>query len=141
MADTLLYTGVLKICSCWCGIQLAVPDDLYKHAQDSVANRLYCPLGHVFVFRKGDAQVERERADRLARQLENERTYSRSVQDQLAASERSKAAIKGHLTRYRNRVANGVCPVQGCKRHFLNVQRHVADEHPGWVESHPEVFA
>ncbi len=57
-----------------------------------------------------------------------------------AAVERSNSALKGHLTRYRKRVASGVCPVAGCKRHFPNVQDHVATVHPEWMAEHAEVF-
>lgn len=37
--STLTYTGTLTITSCWCGIHMAIPNDLYLEGQ--------CPLcGH-----------------------------------------------------------------------------------------------
>lgn len=137
---TLTYTGELVVTSCWCGIQCAIPRDLHRQAHSRKNFAVFCPLGHEFVYGKNETDRQRERADAAENAAWRAEQRERQVRDQLAASERSKAALKGHLTRYRKRIANGVCPVEGCKRHFPDVQAHVATKHPAWLEAHPEVF-
>lgn len=126
---TLRYSGELVILSCWCGIAHAIPDDLRSYQlreQDAGRNfSVYCPLGHQYV-PKGPSRLERERRSREAADAR-----ATALRDQLAAAERSKAAIKGQLTKARKRAVNGVCPC--CSRTFVNVQRHMATKHPEQV--------
>lgn len=49
------------------------------------------------------------------------------------STRRQVAARKGQITKMRNRIANGVCPVPGCKRSgFDNVASHIATVHPNF---------
>lgn len=96
------YTGELVVTSCWCGINLAIPRSLYDHAHDSVKNNVFCPLGHSFVFRKSEAQKQRERADqaeatarrrqehldRANARVEHERARVRGYQGALAKAKK-----------------------------------------------------
>lgn len=66
-----------------------------------------------------------ESYEQKLKRLENERDAARRRTE---SEYRSKLAIKGHLTRTKNRIANGVCPC--CKRHFNNVERHMRSQHP-----------
>lgn len=120
---TLLYTGKLEITSCWCGIRLAVPDDLYRQARDR-SKHIYCPLGHSFVFNDNDKEK------RLERELAFERDRRASLQADNDRIRASRSAIKGQVTKLRKRIVAGVCPF-GCTRHFANIERHVATKHPG----------
>jgi hypothetical protein len=140
MPTTLTYTGALTVTSCWCGIHMAIPSSLYEMARND-GKTIYCPLGHTWVFTETEV-------DRLKAKLEHAETLKRIAQNQRdgwrleAESEaRSKAAIRGHLTRMRNKVANGVCPVPGCRRHFDNVQRHLQSQHEGWLAEHDVLIA
>ncbi len=117
MAVTLDYTETLTVTSCWCGIRVAIPDNLFRYAHDRKGHAIFCPLGHEFVF--GNSYEERYRAE--LRRVE-------ATRDLLAAEERSHSATKGQLTRARKRAAAGVCPC--CQRTFQNVARHVATKHP-----------
>lgn len=148
MPNTLSYTGTLRITTCWCGIAMALPQDLYDYISRDRRRSGYCPLGHEWVV--GDAENDRlkreakeaqERAALHARQAEFARTARDAAWDQARAAERSAAAYKGHATRLRNRIANGVCPVAGCRRHFDNVQAHIEGQHPDWAAEHPEALA
>lgn len=141
MPKTLTYTGQLVVVKCWCGIQLAVPSSLYAHAQESSKNAIYCPLGHTFVYRETEADRERERAKAAERALERARIREQATLDQLDAERRSSAAYRGWITRYRNRIAAGVCPVDNCRRNFANVARHIERMHPDWAHEHPEALA
>ena len=56
------YTETLTVTSCWCGIRLAIPDNLHRWLADAPGRQCYCPLGHTFVFRENyQTKLERER--------------------------------------------------------------------------------
>ena len=141
MSLTLEYTGELTITTCWCGMKQAIPSGLYRHAQVTKDFVVFCPLGHEWVVRENEADRQRRRAEEAERALRLSRASRTALTDQLQAERRSNAAYRGWITRLRNRVANGVCPVNDCHRHFENVERHIATVHPDWAASHPEVLS
>lgn len=108
-----------------CGISFWVPLDWQKLR---VKNQkfFYCPNGHQQRY-CGKTEEEELRQ-------ENERLQSKAerLRDTLNATERSRAAQKGHLTRIKNRIANGVCPC--CNRQFPNLRDHMDTKHPEWTE-------
>jgi hypothetical protein len=129
---TIIYSGTLVVTTCWCGIKYAVPDNLLRHAHND-GQVIYCPLGHKCHWAESEA-------DRLRKKLEREQAMStRRLADldrQRAATEHEKARVRGYqgaLAKAKQRSAKGVCPVPGCKRHFVDVERHVASKHPGYV--------
>ena len=123
-----------------CGIVYGVPDDFYEACRRN-GERFYCPNGHSLGWSETDADRERKRADRAERALSAERDTARRLRDNVERERRSAAAYKGHLTRARNRIANGVCPVPGCKRSgFDHVADHIRDKHPDWAHEHPEAL-
>lgn len=117
MALEMTYSETLVVTHCWCGIALAIPDTLHRYAHRHKGKEVYCPLGHTFIFN-----------DTIEEQLTRERIRHAATKDLLQAEERSHTATRGHLTRQRKRAAAGLCPC--CKRHFTNVERHVASKHP-----------
>jgi len=125
---TLEYTGTLVITSCWCGIELAIPESLHDEAHRKQKS-VYCPLGHTFVYLNTTEKRLREAEDRL----ERERRRVQATRDLLAHEERSHAATRGHLTRAKRKAHAGVCPVPGCRRHFADLERHMGSKHPGLV--------
>lgn len=132
-ALTMQYTGTLAIETCCnCGITFAMPQDFMARARRDHDLWFYCPQGH------RQHYIGETEEQKLARQLRSARMDEQWYRDQLHASERSKAALKGHLTRARRKIANGVCPVGNCRRHFDNVQAHIASEHPQWSVTDPE---
>lgn len=128
---TITYTGSLVVTSCWCGIQLAIPNDLYDFAKRKGQN-VYCPLGHSFVY--GDTkykQLERE-AEEARAQLARERARRDQAEAEAEHQKARARGYKGAMVQTKKRAAKGVCPVPGCRRHFVDVQRHVESKHPGW---------
>lgn len=128
---TMTYTGRLVVTSCWCGIHLAIPEDLYDFARRR-GQGVHCPLGHTFVY--GDSENVR-----LKRELEEERTRlirTRARLDQAQAeTEHQRKRVQGYqgaLVKTKKRAAAGVCPVSGCKRSFANVAAHVRSQHPDY---------
>lgn len=111
------YTETLTVTSCWCGIHLAVPDNLLRFAQNHKDHSIYCPIGHKFVFK-----------DTFEEKLETERRRHQATRDLLHQEERSHVATRGHLTRQRKRVEAGVCPC--CNRTFKQLAAHMKNKHP-----------
>jgi hypothetical protein len=116
-----------------CGVVYGLSEEFRQRAQDAGERKWgwYCTNGHSLAYPgKSADDLERERlADELARtktSLLNERDIRETV-------ERSRAAIKGELTKTKKRVAKGVCPC--CNRHFANVQRHMEGQHPDYIDS------
>lgn len=123
-----------------CGVVYALTKE-YEARRLEDGRSWHCPNGHSMLFRKPESQKQRERAESLAKQLERANIGRQAARDQADAAERSARAYKGHMTRLRNRVANGVCPVAGCHRNFANVKAHVIGQHPEWASGHPEALS
>lgn len=119
---TITYTGSLVVTSCWCGIDVAIPESLYNEARRNHDKGVHCPLGHVFVY-TGQTELQEERAAR--KRAEDRAAAALARADQ---AEKSAAAYKGQATRLRKRAITGTCAF--CHRHFANVERHVSTQHP-----------
>lgn len=130
MAGTvnLTLTLVLEEC-CSCHLQFAVPRD-WQAERRRKRDIWTCPNGHRQHY---TAEAEEERLRRVLRQ---ERALTTHYQDQAEAAERSARAYRGHITRLRRKVANGVCPAPGCGRTFENVRQHLAGVHPEFLAQH-----
>lgn len=110
-----------------CGIRSGIPQNFYQRLRES-QNTFYCPNGHAAVFRNSRADelekkliAERARSDRLKAEADSERRRTKTI-------ERSRAALKGQVTKVKNRVGNGVCPC--CNRTFQNLLQHMKTQHP-----------
>lgn len=128
---TLQYTEqlVIEYC-CACSMAFAVPADFQRRRQADHKS-YHCPAGHgQHYYGKTEAEKQRERAERLQRQLEAREADIRFEQRRLESERRAHAATKGTLTKTKKRIANGVCPC--CNRSFVNVARHVAGQHPDY---------
>lgn len=130
MPDTLIFTGTLTITHCGvCQIRHAIPDEMYWDRRNN-GGEWFCPNGHELHFITTEADKLREQLEKSQRATIRERARADSNWDEVEYERRSKAAVKGHLTRMRNLVAAGVCPVPGCKRNFANVRGHMERMHP-----------
>ena len=127
MSRTVEFTDTLIVVTCWCGMNHAVPEALRDYQLRSHKNgksvTIFCPLGHGHSpSGKGEAQVEREKRERLERLLANR-------DEDLRAERASHTTTKGQLTKARKRAVAGVCPC--CNRSFVNMRRHIETKHPG----------
>lgn len=134
MRDTITFTGELSIEVCWCGITHAVPKqmvDRMRRQRDNgeTQTAAYCPLGHTWIL-PGESKVEIER-----RRAENLRAQLTHTRDQLQAEKRSHSATRGQLTKTKKRAAASVCPVDGCQRSFVQMERHLRSQHPEFVHA------
>lgn len=127
MPTTMTFVGRLVVTSCWCGIHLAVPEDLYNLAKRNKGQGIHCPLGHEFIYNntiEEELAAERKRSKQISDRLN-------ATRDLLQQEERSHAATRGHVTRKKrelSRVKAGVCPC--CNRTFQNLARHMEGKHP-----------
>jgi hypothetical protein len=120
--QTMLDTSTLVIEECCdCHTRFAMTSQL-RAARYADHKAFYCPNGH------GQSYVGETEEAKLRRQLKAAKSDATWTRDQLEASERSKAAIKGHLTRARNKLAKGQCPC--CDQTFGNVREHMKARHP-----------
>jgi hypothetical protein len=119
---TLTFIGRLVATSCWCGIGHAIPEDLYNAASRDHTKSVYCPLGHEWVF-TGETE-----AQKLARQLTAQQEYADSLNRRLTDEQNHSRAVRGVVTKLRKAAINGQCAF--CHRHFANVARHMATQHP-----------
>lgn len=131
---TLEYTEqlVVEYC-CACSMAYAMPADFQRRRRDDHVN-FYCPAGHPqHYYGKTEAEKQRERAERLQRQVEAREADIRTEQRRLESERRAHAATKGQLTKTKKRIANGVCPC--CNRTFANLERHMTGQHPGYMQA------
>ena len=118
----LTYTGALVVTNCWCGIRHAIPDDLYRWAEQNHNRAVFCPLGHKWVV-SGETD-----AQKLARQLTAEQGYNATLNRRLTDEQNHSRALKGVATKLRNRVIAGECSF--CGQHLQHLARHIARMHP-----------
>jgi hypothetical protein len=82
----------------------------------------YCPNQHGWRF-SGESESEKIRRQRD--EARDDLAAARASRDQTEASLR---ATKGVVTKLKKRATAGVCPA-GCKRHFKDLERHMASKH------------
>lgn len=112
---------------CNCFTHFAMDSDLRQRRLDE-GGTFYCPNGHGQVFSESTV-------NKLKKQLENANKRVGWAEDSASrarieaeTAKRQKAAIKGQLTKTRNRIANGVCPC--CHRTFKQLAAHMSTKHP-----------
>jgi hypothetical protein len=103
-----------------CGVAFAMPKELLERRREDKAS-FYCPNGHSMAFRESEA-------DRLRRLLKNAEATADWERETRQGIERRLTATRGVVTKLRKRATAGACPF-GCKRHFVNLERHVASKH------------
>lgn len=131
---TMDYTGTLVIEECYkCHMVFAMPKDFQRRCREN-GGAFHCPNGHGQVYTTTTVKKLEAQLAAAERQADAARSSAQAARDQADAAERSARAYRGHATRLRNRAAAGVCPA-GCHRHFENLERHIASQHPGWKDS------
>ena len=129
LTDT--YT-LITCCVRDCGFTFAVPQRWVRERQADHA-WWYCPNGH------NQHWPQKSAEDKLRDELEAQKRNNQWQRDMRLAAERDAttqrrkaAAARGQLTKIKNRVANGICPVAGCKRSFIDVIDHLRTVHPDY---------
>lgn len=114
-------------CGVWFGVESSM---LRSRRQDG--GSFWCPKGCEIRF--GDfenARLKRE-LEAKERVLQAERQDNARVRNLRDHYERSARTYRGHLTRIRKRVGNGVCPC--CHRTFKQLAAHMKSQHPAYAK-------
>lgn len=119
-------------CNVWFGIERGMLSNLRE-----TGNWFWCPNGcRIYYFEDENTKLRKE-AERLRKTVEAEREYARSLRATNERVNRRLSAAKGQITKARKRAAAALCPVEGCKRSFVNVAKHIETCHPDWHHDHP----
>ena len=108
-----------------CGTPFAMSQEFYDRRRRDHKN-WYCPMGCVRHY-SGESKEQRFR-----RELETERRENHDLRYRIDHANRSRAALKGQVTKIKRRVGKGICPC--CRRNFANLKRHMEGQHPNWRE-------
>lgn len=120
---TVNHTVSLNVWECpSCGVVYGITSE-FANAVKNRHGSYYCPNGHSLSWKDSEADI-------LRRKLDSARMDVDWYKSRASEAEGSLRATRGVVTKLRKRVTNGVCPF-GCRRHFANLQRHVASKHPG----------
>lgn len=111
-----------------CDAQIIMPGRVMQQYRDN-HDWFYCYRGHRQYFPgKSDEEKLKEQLENKERELASANKRREWTQQELEHEKRSKAAIKGQVTKMKKRAANGVCPC--CKRTFANLASHMKTKHP-----------
>lgn len=112
-----------------CSTIFAMADNIEKSARQNEDISFFCPHGHSQHYPKGKTKYEKEkeRADKLERDLQRKIQNEAYLEDQIKTAKAQTSAYKGNITKIKKRVGNGVCPC--CNRHFANLERHMKHQH------------
>lgn len=126
---TITYADTLVAECCWvCGVWFGLPSMFIRESRAD-GRTFHCPNGDKL--RYGAPEITR-----LQAQLDQAKADGRWQREERERVERSLTATKGHLTRARKRAAAALCPVPGCQRQIVQMQRHLRTVHPEWEAEH-----
>lgn len=126
-ARTSLVAETCPNCHCW----FAMPKSLYEHMRANSMVFAYCPNGHSWHY----THSLREELKEAREALTKAESRAEHWHGQYTGAERSKTALKGVITRTRNRIGKGICPC--CNRYFKNVDAHMKTKHPNYPKKIP----
>lgn len=124
-------TFVIQTC-CNCHMQFAMTEAFAKCRRTDKKD-FYCPAGHP---QRYIGESDRDKAQRLAGQLDIERSRHAGTTKQLDYQSRARKAVSTRLKKVTVRVGNGVCPC--CNRSFSQLANHMASEHPHYAKENAE---
>ncbi len=123
-----------------CGAAFGINDSLYLRAVIEKQRSVYCPSCGVKFHWEGKTPVQTVREE-MQRKLnvansraDNQEVDARRQKKRAEIAVKSLSATKGVVTKMKNRVSKGACPVPGCKRSFdkSRLERHIKSKHPDY---------
>lgn len=114
-----------------CGLHFGI-DETYLARLKDKHETFYCPKGHSRWYPPGSSDLEKLQKELEAkeRSLQHEREKFDRERRIREHYRRSAQTYRGHLTRVRKRVGNGVCPC--CGRTFKQLAAHMKSQHPAY---------
>lgn len=115
---------------CNCGVVFAMSAELRRRRLNDHES-FWCPNGHSQAYvGKTEAQKLREQLQVAENRVQWAEDSERLERERRREAEGSLRATRGQVTKLRKRVVAGACPF-GCRRHFADLERHVATKHEG----------
>ena len=108
-----------------CGVLFGIESD-HRQTLLRTKRNFCCPNGHQQHY---TGEPDKARAERLERELEE---TQRRNHDRAQHQENVIRVLKGHRTRLKKRIANGVCPCYN--RSFANLHAHMTTQHPDYAK-------
>lgn len=137
---TMITQTIVAVTCPECGVAYGLSAEFIRNRRDD-HQTWHCPNKHsLWYSQDNEAEQLRKQLSETEQSLKWARSREEAQRRERRAAERSAAAYKGHVTKLRNRISNGVCPVQGCQRSFTDVRRHITSKHPEWAHEHPEAL-
>ena len=125
---TLAHKVTLNVWECpACGVIYGITEEFARMKQ-AAGESYVCPNGHRLSWKDSEADV-------LRRHLASANQDAEWYKARHAEAEGSLRATRGVVTKLKKKVQAGVCPVDDCRRNFVNVGSHVRRMHPDW---HPD---
>jgi hypothetical protein len=129
--DTLnIHITLKSVQCCTCGVPFAMPAQLLEQFHEHEDRWFYCPLGHQQHFTDTETARLRRQLKQEQERLAQARLARRDAEVALEAEQRAHQRTKRQA---RQRARAGLCPVDGCRRHFDNLDRHLHQVHPDYV--------
>lgn len=137
-AHPIVIELVTEACCSW-GVVFGLEAEHHARLRGT-KREFFCPNGHSQHY---TGESDADRIKRLTDERDRARVQRDDANEARMRAERAKARAQAHLRAMRKRVAEGVCPVPGCKRSgFVAVARHVRSMHPDfYAEHHEELHA
>ena len=134
MSVTIGINAVLVEIECGgCGWVYAIPRLMHQEAQER-GLRWRCPNRQCSWESVGFSETELQRLRKETERAKNAQKWAEECTARARKEARSAiasaVATRGHMTRIKKRVGNGVCPC--CKRTFRDLARHMTGKHPTW---------
>jgi len=131
MARVSIEVTINTVKCCECGIVFGLEAD-YQARLRSNGQTFYCPNGHSQ--RYGESEADRLKGElaKQAKAREQLEMQLRWKSEDAERAERRRAAAVGQITKMKNRIANGVCPI--CNRSFTALHRHMQTKHPDFCK-------
>lgn len=128
--NTITFTETLTVLHCTtCGMAYGITEAFVEEARRK-RSTFYCPRGHGEWFPgKTDAELRRQ----AERDAANAREEARIAAAAAATAKRELAKAKKAAAAAERRAKAALCPVPGCKRSFVQLDRHLHAKHPEYV--------
>jgi hypothetical protein len=137
-----LRTIVIMHESCGvCGVDFGI-EQAQRNALMSSGKAFYCPNGCKVAYEGDIDELKRKLNQQIAAhdqtraRLADERRRYEAACKRAETAKRSRAAMKGQLTKIKKRIVNGVCPC--CNRYFKQLDAHMKRMHPGYTKHDDE---
>jgi len=134
--STVVFVANQNLCTvtCYkCAVLFAMPvawDTEFRKTHQE----FYCPAGHRQYY-SGESTEEKLRREvaNLQTTIERKEAYEAELRSRNSKLTRRCSAVRGVVTRIKNRVGAGVCPC--CNRTFQALANHMQSKHPEYRTS------